>query len=103
MPRFADGCVRFLDSTPRLRLRREALTARAAVPDVRVVELEARAHESAHEIDLGSGEQHHALGVDDQPDAVALEYLVRRRLGLTELHEVRVARTPAAAHADAKR
>src|SRR5262245_31117435 len=58
------------------RSGREALPARAAVPHVRVVELEPGPHQALDVLDLGAVQQGHALGVHDQLDAVALVHLV---------------------------
>src|ERR1041385_3876843 len=81
---------------------REALPAGAGVLDVRVVELESGAHQALDVVDLGAAGQHHALEVDDEPDAVRLDDLVAGDPGLAELHEIGVPRTAAAAHADAQ-
>src|SRR6516164_293770 len=65
-------------------LGREALAAGAAVAHVRVVELEARSHQSGDEIHLGAAQQDEALRVHDQPHAVALEHLITGRFRFAE-------------------
>src|SRR4051812_36923215 len=55
------------------RSGREALSARAAVPHVRVVELESSAHQSLDVVDLGAGQDHGALEVHEQAHAVRVE------------------------------
>src|SRR5678815_1308535 len=84
-------------------LSRETLAARARVPHVRIVELEAGAHQAVDVVDGRAREQHHALRVDDQLHAVALDRFLAGRRALAELHEIGVARTTAAAHADPER
>src|SRR6266516_4467060 len=74
---------------------REALSACAGVLHVRVVELESGAHEALDVVDLGAAQQHHALEIDDQADAIRLDDLVAADARLAELHEVGVPRTAA--------
>src|SRR4029450_13600543 len=83
-----------------VRSDREALAAGAVVTHVGVVELEPRAHQPLDVIDLRAPEEHGALQIHDQPDALALDDLVSGRLRVAELHEVRVPRTAAAADAE---
>src|SRR5437899_1319115 len=79
---------------------REALATRTAVAHVRVVELEAGSHQAVHELDLGAGQQRQALRVHDQLDAMALEHLIAGAGSVAVLHEIRIPRASAAAHAE---
>src|SRR5262245_44383848 len=79
---------------------REALPAGTAVAHVRVVELEAGAHQALDVVDLRAPEEHGALEVHEQADAVGVDDLVARRFRFAELHEVGIARTAAATDAE---
>src|SRR5262245_7866192 len=79
---------------------RETFTARAAVAYVRIVELEARTHQALDVVDLGATQQHCALQIHIEFDAVTLEGLVAGHRRIAELHEVRVPRAASAAYAE---
>src|SRR4029453_11398391 len=65
-------------------LDRKTLSAGAVVTHVRIVELEAGSHQALDVVDLGATQQHGALEVDVQPDAVSLQHFVAWRFGFTE-------------------
>src|SRR3990172_506337 len=78
----------------------EGLAAAAASGRVRVVELEARAHDVVDVVDLGSIQIEMASRVDEEPDAVLLESLVPGRGLVVERELILEARAAAADHTD---
>src|SRR5450631_821306 len=80
----------------------EAFPAAALVLHVRIVELEALVQTLAREIELGSVQVRHALGIDDHGDAVALELMILGAdvIGIFEL--VRESGASRSAHAQAQ-
>src|SRR5664279_637885 len=80
----------------------EAFPAAALVFHIRIVELEAFVQTLAREVKLGSVKVRHALRVDDDGDAVALELMILRShvVGILEL--VRESGAAGGAHAQAQ-
>src|SRR3954465_10798004 len=85
----------------RFTLDAETLSAAAAVPLVRIVELEAFIEALAHEVEFRAVDVGKALRVDQQLDAVVLEHDVLRRYVIDVLQLVGQAGAAGGLHAQA--